>query len=192
MCGQNGYPMSISTTKYPISYGKYVVLQTLKLPKISNLNMSSIWATTEKTFFGQISKLHPMPQQRQGHLAPPPLLSTCTKQHIKGLRIAIHNKVVHLVLQTLHCQQINTILCPCKRGKHQKPTSWFDHPRHVATMHTHATTTLANAWHIGGPKSKPITTNPNPHAHNTTTKIYILPQLVPINKHRKYDTLIMS
>jgi hypothetical protein len=73
--------------------------------------MPNIWATTNHIFWPLI---HPNPNcitcSRIDRDTLPHLLSTCKDQNVKGLRIAIHNKVVHLIAQTLQAKRIHPFL----------------------------------------------------------------------------------
>ena len=65
----------------------------------------------------------------------PHLLSMCEHPYLKGLRIARHNKAVHLITQTLQANKHTRFYTLTNAGNQQQHAPRTNHPRMAPTMH---------------------------------------------------------
>ena len=120
----------------------------------------------------------------------PHLLSMCEHPYLKGLRIARHNKAVHLITQTLQANKHTRYYTLTNAGNLNNNRPRTNRPRMAHRMHMPTNklpmprqTKTRHPLHTRSPKPHPHTLTTLTHTHNTIHWIHILPRQIPRTSH---------
>ena len=121
----------------------------------------------------------------------PHLLSTCEHPYLKGLRIARHNKAVHLITQTLQANKHTRFLTRTNAGHLNNQPQETTVPEWLLACTCPQTPCQCQAklkpdilCMIGAPNHTTLPITPSSNLYSTIYRIHLLPRPIPRTSHR--------